>query len=116
MTGVRHALWVAGWPMRRVLVLLIAAYQATLSNVLGGACRFHPSCSEYARLAIERAGAVRGLGLAAWRVLRCSPLTAGGVDHPPSRIGWPTGGNRPPLVYDSILHQRGAGVPRGRAG
>jgi hypothetical protein len=54
-------------------------------------------------------------------VLRCSPLTAGGVDHPPSRIGWPTGGNRPSLVYDGVLHQRDSGlgagaVPRGRAG
>jgi putative membrane protein insertion efficiency factor len=96
--------------MRRVLVLVIAAYQATLSNVLGDACRFYPSCSEYAKLAIERVGVVRGLGLATWRVLRCSPLTAGGVDHPPSRADRPRGAGGLPFVYDDVIPQASASL------
>ncbi len=45
-------------------------------------CRFTPSCSEYARLAILRHGVVRGCGKAAWRVLRCNPFGGSGVDLP----------------------------------
>jgi putative membrane protein insertion efficiency factor len=45
-------------------------------------CKYHPSCSEYARLAVRKHGVVRGLLLAAGRVLRCNPWSRGGVDHP----------------------------------
>ena len=45
-------------------------------------CKFHPSCSEYAALAVRRHGVVRGSAKAAWRVLRCNPWTRGGVDEP----------------------------------
>jgi len=81
-------LWYAGWPLRQVLLLPIKLYRATASRILGDRCRFYPSCSAYAQASIARAGAIRGLGLTIWRVLRCSPLTAGGVDHPPVGRTW----------------------------
>jgi putative membrane protein insertion efficiency factor len=86
MTSIRRALWVAGWPVRAVLLGLIALYRMTLSPVMGGRCRFYPSCSAYAEQAIRNTGAVRGVALSIWRILRCSPLTAGGVDHPPGPL------------------------------
>ncbi len=45
-------------------------------------CKYHPSCSEYAALAIRKHGVLRGLGLAGWRLLRCNPWSHGGVDYP----------------------------------
>ena len=68
---------------QRVLLLLIRAYQLVLSPLLGANCRFYPSCSHYAQMAISQHGAVRGLGLALRRLLRCHPFSAGGVDLPP---------------------------------
>jgi len=56
-------------------------------------CRYLPTCSEYAIEAVEKRGVVRGMFLAAWRLLRCNPLFRGGYDPvepaPPSREGAP---------------------------
>ncbi len=88
MTGVGRVLWACGAPLRALLVGLIRLYRLTLSGWLGGQCRFYPSCSRYAEEAVVVHGAVRGSLLAAWRVLRCGPFTAGGVDPvPPRRWG-----------------------------
>jgi putative membrane protein insertion efficiency factor len=62
---------------------LIAIYKRLLSPFLGARCRFHPSCSDYAREAVSRFGAGRGGLLAAWRIVRCQPLCAGGIDPVP---------------------------------
>ncbi|WP_298459084.1 membrane protein insertion efficiency factor YidD [uncultured Cellulomonas sp.] len=71
---------------RVVLVGLLRLYQRVVSPLYGPTCRFYPSCSQYAVTAIERHGAVRGTGLAAWRLLRCNPWNSGGVDDvPPAR-------------------------------
>ncbi len=59
---------------------LINLYQHFVSPLLPPACRFLPSCSEYSAGAIERHGLLRGALLAAWRLLRCNPLSRGGVD------------------------------------
>ncbi|WP_205696223.1 membrane protein insertion efficiency factor YidD [Conexibacter sp. SYSU D00693] len=67
--------------LRAVAVAPIRLYQRALSPLLGNRCRYYPSCSEYAVQAIERYGILRGLVLAAWRVLRCNPWSHGGVDH-----------------------------------
>ncbi|MDE2583661.1 MAG: membrane protein insertion efficiency factor YidD [Rhodospirillales bacterium] len=61
----------------------VRVYQWTLRPVLGGNCRFAPSCSDYAVEALRRHGAVRGSGLAAWRILRCNPWCQGGYDPVP---------------------------------
>ncbi len=67
----------------RGLIAAVRAYQALLSPFLGGACKFHPSCSHYAVEAIERHGARRGARLAAGRLLRCRPFSNGGFDPVP---------------------------------
>jgi len=84
-TWVLRALWVVGWPVRFVLLSVVRLYRLTLGQVVGGGCRFYPSCSAYAEQAIAEIGAVRGTALAVWRILQCSPLSKGGVDYPPRR-------------------------------
>jgi putative membrane protein insertion efficiency factor len=69
--------------MKAALVLAVRAYQYTLRPLLGLHCRFYPSCSEYAREAIERHGAARGSWLAARRIARCHPYHPGGYDPVP---------------------------------
>lgn len=69
--------------MRAVLIALIRAYQWLISPWLGHHCRFYPSCSEYARQAIERYGVWRGVWLAICRLLCCHPWHPGGVDLVP---------------------------------
>jgi uncharacterized protein len=64
-------------------ISLLTAYQRLLSPLLGtGVCRFYPSCSEYARLAVQRDGIARGGVKALGRLLRCTPLQRGGIDFP----------------------------------
>ena len=70
--------------MRVVSLLLIRAYQWTLSPFVGKACRFVPSCSEYTYQAIERFGFFRGAAMGLWRILRCNPFVPGGYDPVPS--------------------------------
>lgn len=71
--------------MNKVLIALLRAYQYALSPMLGQRCKFYPSCSNYAIEALRVHGVVRGTGLATWRVLRCNPLSHGGVDPVPPR-------------------------------
>ena len=66
--------------MRVILISLLKFYQAVISPWLPPSCRFVPTCSEYAREAIERHGALRGTGMAVWRLLRCQPFSQGGHD------------------------------------
>ncbi|NMD40134.1 MAG: membrane protein insertion efficiency factor YidD [Deltaproteobacteria bacterium] len=65
---------------KTVLIALIRLYQKALSPLLRPACRFHPTCSEYAVEAIRTYGPLRGLAKAAWRILRCNPYSRGGFD------------------------------------
>ncbi len=69
--------------MKTVFLALIRAYQYTLRPMLGSNCRFYPSCSDYAREAIEKHGALRGVWLAVRRVARCHPYHPGGFDPVP---------------------------------
>ena len=66
--------------LRTVAVLPIRAYQRFISPALPRRCKYHPTCSEYAVEAVRRYGILRGVTLAAWRVLRCNPWSDGGVD------------------------------------
>lgn len=65
------------------LLALIRGYRRWISPLLGPHCRFTPSCSAYAEEAVSRHGVVRGVGLAASRLLRCHPFHPGGTDPVP---------------------------------
>jgi uncharacterized protein len=63
-----------------VLIFFIRTYRLLISPLLPPSCRFTPTCSEYAMQAIEKYGALRGVYLAARRLLRCHPFHSGGYD------------------------------------
>lgn len=64
------------------LILLVKAYQWTLSPIVGRQCRFYPTCSNYCIGAVRKYGAVRGALKGAWRICRCHPFHPGGFDPP----------------------------------
>ncbi|MGH8692853.1 MAG: membrane protein insertion efficiency factor YidD [Burkholderiales bacterium] len=69
--------------MRGTFVTLIKLYQYLLSPWVGSQCRFYPTCSEYAKAAIETHGILRGSWFACRRLLRCHPWHPGGADPVP---------------------------------
>jgi putative membrane protein insertion efficiency factor len=91
----RRRTWASG-----AAIGAIRAYQYVLSPLIGPCCRFAPSCSHYACEAIERHGALAGMALGAWRVLRCNPFGGSGDDPVPEmspfeRFGRPRFAARP---------------------
>lgn len=70
--------------LRAVVILPIRVYKYCISPMLPPACRYVPTCSEYAMEAIGRHGVIRGGWYALHRILRCHPLAAGGYDPVPS--------------------------------
>ena len=75
--------------LRKTYILPIRAYQIFVSPVLsllGGGCRFFPTCSEYARLCILHHGVFKGTLMGICRILRCNPLFDGGLDYPPKKF------------------------------
>jgi len=85
----------------KLLIALIRGYQLTLSPFLGGSCRFLPTCSVYAREAIERHGAWRGSSLALRRLAKCHPFGGSGLDPVPAPFA-----PRAPLVPRRTLAPR----------
>jgi putative membrane protein insertion efficiency factor len=87
MSGPSEGTRPAGSVLRRAaaapLVGLIVLYQRFVSPLTPATCRYYPSCSSYALVAIRTHGPVRGTWLALRRLLRCHPWSAGGVDHVP---------------------------------
>jgi putative membrane protein insertion efficiency factor len=69
--------------LTRLILLFLKLYKRLLSPLFGARCRYHPSCGDYARIAVARHGALRGGALAAWRIVRCNPASAGGIDPVP---------------------------------
>ena len=67
-------------PVRALLVWVVRGYQIFISPGLPGRCKYYPSCSQYAIDALKEYGVLRGFVLAAWRLLRCNPLSYGGYD------------------------------------
>ena len=72
--------------MKTLLIAAVRVYQYALRPMLGANCRFYPSCSDYAREALERHGALRGSWLAVKRLGRCQPFHPGGYDPVPDRF------------------------------
>jgi len=73
---------------KKVGIILVKIYRYSLSpglSALGASCRFTPSCSEYAEIAITRYGIVRGGFLALRRILKCHPFHEGGIDEVPEK-------------------------------
>jgi uncharacterized protein len=66
--------------LRRLATAPVRLYQRAISPALPARCKYYPSCSEYAIQAVRRYGILRGVVLAAWRLLRCNPWSHGGVD------------------------------------
>jgi putative membrane protein insertion efficiency factor len=77
---------VVGLPGKAVIGI-VRLYQIVVSPLLGPRCKYYPSCSAYAVAALRKHGLVKGVVLAAWRVLRCNPWSLGGVDYVPDV--WP---------------------------
>jgi putative membrane protein insertion efficiency factor len=102
----RRLAWALGWPARILVLGLIELYRFTLGPMFAGRCRFYPSCSNYAVQAVRRHGALKGSLLAGWRLLRCSPLTSGGLDPVPEHGRWR--GSPKPSAYDSVIHEEAA--------
>jgi putative membrane protein insertion efficiency factor len=84
----------------RIVILMLQGYKRFLSPLLGSRCRFHPSCSDYARIAVARFGALRGSWLGLLRIARCQPLSAGGLDPVPETFAWW------PARHDGSLERR----------
>jgi putative membrane protein insertion efficiency factor len=84
--------------MSRAILFLLRMYKRGISPLLGNRCRFHPSCSDYARIAIARFGPARGGWLALRRLARCHPFTDGGVEPVP--MTFPPRHDREPHPHD----------------
>jgi hypothetical protein len=74
--------------MTRILLAMLDFYRRWISPALhslnpGNGCKYLPTCSEYASIAIASHGPLRGVALAGWRLLRCNPLARGGLDPVP---------------------------------
>ena len=79
--------------MKRAVQFALRGYKRLISPMLPHACRFMPTCSEYAMEAVERHGVIRGSVLAAGRLLRCQPFARAGYDPVPAA------GNRVPAAH-----------------
>ena len=66
--------------MKSLALKILRGYKRLISPMMPAACRYVPTCSEYAVEAVERFGIVRGGAMTLWRVLRCNPFARGGVD------------------------------------
>ena len=76
----------------RAAARLVRGYQLLISPVLGPRCRFHPTCSEYSREALQRFGLLRGGWLSIRRIVRCQPFRDGGYDPVPEAFSWTAAG------------------------
>jgi len=99
----------SGWPARGLLGL-VRVYQKVISPVLPAVfgpacgCRFHPTCSHYAADALRTHGAVSGSWLTLQRLVKCTPLHAGGLDPVPARRPTCARANATPPTTQSLFH------------
>jgi len=69
--------------MKGFILMSVRFYRRYISPLFGARCRFYPSCSAYMLEAVERYGAIKGVGMGIWRILRCNPFSKGGYDPVP---------------------------------
>jgi len=69
--------------LKKFLIILIKFYRKYLSPMKTTCCPYYPTCSTYGLIAVEKYGAIKGGGLALWRILRCNPFSHGGYDPVP---------------------------------
>jgi putative membrane protein insertion efficiency factor len=72
--------------LSKLAVWTVRGYQRLISRYTPASCRFYPSCSQYGLQAIRRHGFLRGVALGTWRILRCNPFSAGGIDPVPAQL------------------------------
>ena len=72
--------------LRQIPIFLIKIYQKLISQLLGQRCKYYTSCSNYAITAFKKHGFFKGFILSVWRLLRCNPLSRGGVDYVPDEF------------------------------
>jgi uncharacterized protein len=103
-SGVAAVVWLwdhsLGFLLTWFFIGLISLYRLVISPILGPTCRYYPSCSAYGLESMHVHGGVKGLILTSWRLLRCNPLSGGGLDPVPDRGQWrpdilPNGEPRP---------------------
>ncbi|MFN3598879.1 MAG: membrane protein insertion efficiency factor YidD [Aquificaceae bacterium] len=68
--------------MKKIVIGLLKLWQMLISPLYPPSCRYYPSCSNYAIMAVGKYGAFKGTLKALWRILRCNPFSKGGVDYP----------------------------------
>lgn len=69
---------------RNIAIAIMKAYRLVISPMYGQVCRYYPTCSRYSMEAYQQRGFVLGLALTIWRLLRCNPLSSGGIDDVPA--------------------------------
>jgi putative membrane protein insertion efficiency factor len=72
--------------MKFLLLWCLGKYSKYISPLFGRRCKYYPTCSAYAYAAIKKHGAVKGMILSVWRLLRCNPWSMGGIDYVPDRF------------------------------
>ena len=88
--------------MKRLALAPIRAYSRWISPAFPRRCRYEPTCSAYAAQAVRRFGVLRGIVLAAWRLLRCNPFSHGGFDPVPERFTLHTGPVDPAVHHGEV--------------
>ncbi|MCX8076176.1 MAG: membrane protein insertion efficiency factor YidD [Aquificaceae bacterium] len=68
--------------MKGLVIAFLKFWQSFISPLYPPSCRYYPSCSSYAIMAVEKHGVLKGMFKTFWRILRCNPLSRGGVDYP----------------------------------
>ncbi|MDT7879587.1 MAG: membrane protein insertion efficiency factor YidD [Candidatus Hydrothermia bacterium] len=68
--------------MKNIIIGFIKFYKVLLSPILPSSCKFYPTCSDYMILSIEKYGVLKGLLKGIWRIIRCNPISKGGIDYP----------------------------------
>ena len=72
--------------MKYIFIGLIRLYQKFVTPYTPARCKYYPTCSCYAVTAFKKHGAIGGLLLSIWRILRCNPWSMGGIDHVPEKF------------------------------